>query len=197
MMEIEKVVKLTSEYIKTLCSPERSESLLKIIESLDEVYFTAPASGKNSYHSSYDGGLAVHNLNVLRNLVLLNEAFELGLSDESVCVVAFLHDIGKVVNSDNQPYYTPTEMRWKRERGENYDVNPGSVYFPTHQRSMWLLQKFGFTLNAEEYQAILLNDGQYLNENKAYAMRECTLARALHMADMLSLIKETREQNND
>jgi hypothetical protein len=186
----------TQAVIEALCSEVRAQEILRVIQEIGpEIYFSAPASSKEDYHSCYPGGLAEHNLNVLKCLTTLNDSFKLGFSDESVCVVALLHDIGKTVNTDLKPYYVVAEERWKQERGEKYNADHGSVYFPTHQRSVWLLSKFGFALSAEEYQAILLNDGQYVQENKAYAMKECELASALHMADMLALIEEKRARS--
>lgn len=191
-MELEEVMEMTQEVVGALCSEDRAKELVSLIENIGEVYFTAPASSKESYHSCYPGGLAEHNLNVLQNLVKLNETFDLGFKDESICVVSLLHDIGKTKNTSLDDYYQATEEKWKIERGEKYQGVQGEVYMPTHQRSVWLCQQFGFKLSAEEYQAVLLNDGQHVNENKVYSMKECDLAIALHMADMLALMQEKK-----
>jgi hypothetical protein len=196
-VEIEKIVKVTGEYIDSLCSPERAKEVSRVLEELGTTYITAPASGKTSYHNCFDGGLAEHNLNVLANLLVLNETFEMGFSDETILVTALFHDIGKVLNTDKEPYYQVTTDKWKRDRGEKYQGVPGSTYLPTHQRSVWLLQSLNFHLTADEYQAILLNDGQYVQENRVYAMKEGNLARLVHMADMLALMKETKAQSDE
>ena len=57
-------------------------------------YFTAPASSK--FHNNCEGGLAAHGLNLKTLLTEKNERFNLGLSEASICIAAYLHDICKV-----------------------------------------------------------------------------------------------------
>lgn len=194
-MKTEELIETTEELITALCTQSRAEELAKFLQSVGEDYFTAPASSRESYHSCYPGGLAEHNINVLRNLIQLNENFNLEFSDESMCVVALLHDIGKTWNTSGENYYQPTEEKWKADKGEKYQTVPGKIFLPTHQRSVWLCQHLGFKLMPDEYQAILLNDGQHVQENRVYSMKECNLALALHMADMLALMQEKKEAN--
>ncbi len=54
---------------------------------------TAPASTK--FHLNHEKGLIEHTLNVLRYARLLNKELDLKLPDESVALVALLHDICK------------------------------------------------------------------------------------------------------
>lgn len=169
------------------------ESLLS--DEFGELYFSAPASSRTEYHYCFPGGLALHSINVFKALFKLNKAFEFGFSTESMVIVSLFHDLGKAANSDLTPHYIPAEENWKIEKGRFYDYSKSGVYFPNHQGGLFLLQKKGFKLTDEEYQAILLNDGQYLNENKGYAHKECKLAIALHMADMLALTQEKEEKN--
>lgn len=194
-ISIEEVANQTAEIIEAFCSDARAKQLNKFIENIGtEVYFSAPASSKKEYHGCYPGGLAKHNLNVVNALFSIVEACELGIDTESICVAGLLHDIGKTINTDLKPYYVPETENWKKERGEMYSRNEGSIFLPTHQRSIWLIHRFEFCLSPDEYQAILLNDGQYLAENKVYANRECELAKLVHMADNIALIKEKREE---
>ncbi len=57
-------------------------------------FFTSPASTK--YHGAYRGGLAQHSLNVLHYLEFMNNAFDRGLSRESMIIAALLHDVCKI-----------------------------------------------------------------------------------------------------
>ena len=62
-------------------------------------FFTAPASGKR--HNSFEGGLCAHSINVYnryKNLVKLEygENYAEKLSDESIAIIALLHDVCKV-----------------------------------------------------------------------------------------------------
>lgn len=197
-VDIEKLSAKTSSVIENMCSEERAAKLVDLLEKIGlEKYFTAPASSKEQFHNCFPGGLAQHNLNVVNSLIELDAIVDGGFDPETLCVVGILHDIGKVVNTDLVEFYSLETERWKIERGEIYSKNDGKVYLPTHQRTMWLITHFGFELSIEEYQAILLNDGQYLAENKAYANKECVLADLLHMADKISLIKEKAAETKD
>jgi hypothetical protein len=64
---------------------------------LDSDYFTSPASTK--YHGNYKGGLADHSLAVYDSLTLINKEYrdkENRYSDETLTIVALLHDMCKV-----------------------------------------------------------------------------------------------------
>lgn len=56
-------------------------------------FFTAPAS--TQYHSSFEGGLALHSLNVYRVFTHKNKIFKLGLSTDTVAICGLLHDVCK------------------------------------------------------------------------------------------------------
>lgn len=77
---------------------EGADKLLDyLINSSD--FFTAPASGRR--HNSFEGGLAVHSINVynrFKNLVLAEygENYKDFITDESIAVIALLHDLCKV-----------------------------------------------------------------------------------------------------
>lgn len=187
------IIEKTEQVIKSMCSESRANDLFEFLDKIGpENYFSAPASSKEQFHNCFPGGLAEHNLNVLDNLMSLCDISSFDEDPETICVVSILHDIGKVLNTDMQPFYQAEKEKWKIERGELYSKNDGSVYLPTHQRSIWLIQHLKFNLSVYEYQAILLNDGQYVNENKAYANKEATLSNLLHMADMLAVMKEKK-----
>lgn len=189
--QIEKLSLKTESLIESMCSEDRAQKLTELFEKIGaERYFTAPASSQEDYHNCFPGGLAEHNINVVNALFAIDEALGTNLNVESMCVVGLLHDIGKVMNTDFEDFYVVQDEKWKAEKGQTYTRSDGSIYFPTHQRSVWLLSEFGFKLSPEEYQAILLNDGQYLQENKSYAHKTCNLALLLHMADMAAMIKE-------
>ena len=74
--------------LEFLTSPERSD------------FFTAPASTR--FHGAYEGGLLEHSLNVYECLddfvkrPRLRDKYGFTFSDESVAIVALLHDLCKV-----------------------------------------------------------------------------------------------------
>ena len=86
------------EIYKTYIKREGADKLLEYLLSSD--FFTAPASAR--FHSSYEGGLCEHSLNVYDCLVsYLNmprtkEIMGVSYSEESIAIVALLHDLCKV-----------------------------------------------------------------------------------------------------
>lgn len=90
----ERFIEIYQTYIKR----EGADKLLEYLLSSD--FFTAPASAR--FHSSFEGGLCEHSLNVYDCLVsYLNmprtkEIMGVSYSEESIAIVALLHDLCKV-----------------------------------------------------------------------------------------------------
>ena len=87
------------EIFKSKITREGSDKLLQFLLSPHSDFFTAPASSR--FHSSYEGGLLDHSLNVYDCLVAYmnsEKAKQLGFeySDETLAIVALLHDLCKV-----------------------------------------------------------------------------------------------------
>ena len=86
----------------------------------------------------------------------------------------------------NGDYYLEQQSDWHRERGMLYTYNRDIQYMTSAQRGLYLMQYFGVHLTSDEYLAILLNDGMYTDDNKAYGMKEPTLAVLVHHADRMA-----------
>ena len=85
------------EIFKSKITRDGADKLLDYLLASD--FFTAPASAR--FHSSYEGGLLDHSLNVYDCLVsYLNtdraREFGFNYSEESVAIVSLLHDLCKV-----------------------------------------------------------------------------------------------------
>lgn len=86
------------EIYNTHIKREGADKLLEYLLSSD--FFTAPASAR--FHSSYEGGLCEHSLNVYDCLLSYLEAprtkaiIGTSYSDESIAIVALLHDLCKI-----------------------------------------------------------------------------------------------------
>jgi hypothetical protein len=156
-------------------------------------FFTAPGSTRESYHACHPGGLADHSLRVVRNLV--DMAQTLAPKRFSVPHLNFLglvHDLGKVGDGE-EPFYKLLEgpdNLWRRKRGELYETNKNLVYMPTCDRTIFVLNRYGIRLSAEEFQAIRISDGQYEKANVSYGMQETDLALLLHFADRWACSQE-------
>lgn len=83
-----------NEHIKR----DGADKLLDYLENNSD-FFTAPASGRR--HCAFEGGLAVHSINVYNRLkknVLAEygDKYQEFVSDESIAVMGLLHDVCKV-----------------------------------------------------------------------------------------------------
>jgi hypothetical protein len=79
----------------SLCNRPSRTDLQGLLNYLCESdFFTAPASTK--YHSCFEGGLAVHSLNVHKILEGKNTAYSLKLSQDTVAICGLLHDVCKI-----------------------------------------------------------------------------------------------------
>lgn len=85
-----------SKFIKR----EGADKLLDYLLSKTSDFFTAPASTK--FHGAYDGGLVEHCINVyhcLKDYLLrdrVRELYNLSYDDETIAIVALLHDVCKI-----------------------------------------------------------------------------------------------------
>ena len=111
---------MKEEFLNLLRSVAREgiEDLIKFIESTD--FFKAPASTR--FHGNFEGGLVTHSLKVYEILKekLKHVPVEMNISEDTIKIVALLHDICKVNfykvdyrNAKNElgvwekvPYYT-------------------------------------------------------------------------------------------
>ena len=167
------------------------EKLMKRIES-ETTYLTSPSSAR--YHGCFEKGLLEHSVSVAMEILKLKKTMAPDLPD-SVCVkVALLHDLGKVGEIGNpfylvNPDYNPN--RPMTNYNAPYVYNDKIVEMPHAHRSVYLIQNMGYKLAPEEFQAITSHDGQYIDDNKQYRLKETKLTILLHTADLWSaLFKE-------
>jgi hypothetical protein len=179
------------EKLESLCKRlgDRSENVLKMVEHLGERLALCPASARVEHHSCFPGGLVDHSLRVLTNAGKLAKAHGCDFPLESLIISCLFHDLGKV-GDENEDYYVVQKSDWHRDKGVLYDYNDKIPYMSVPHRSVYLLQKFDVKLTQDEFLAILLNDGQYIEANKPYAMREPLLSMIVHQADAFSTMWE-------
>ena len=180
----ERFVTLYRQYIHR----EGAEELLSFLLSSD--FFEAPASAR--YHSSVAGGLCQHSLNVydcLRAYMARPRVQQLyGLtgeefSEESIAIVALLHDLCKI------GCYKPGFRNVKDERGAWQKVASYSFEDPFPfghgEKSVWMVMKY-MKLTDQEAFAIRYHMG-FSGEEDArtvgQALAKFPLAFALNVAD--------------
>ena len=165
---------------------ERKEQWMKLMEFLEQEtsWLTAPASTR--FHLCREHGLLEHSVNVAETLLRLKALLAPEISDESCVVTALLHDLGKAGTPGN-PQYIPNEPSEKQRAAgypasRPYSFNNDLVYMSVPARSLYLAgSRFPFT--ETEAQAILYQDGQYVEENRCVAAHEEKLTLLLQYAD--------------
>lgn len=193
------------EILRTNVKRDGIENLINWLISKDTKI--APASTK--YHCAFPGGLVYHCLNVYKRLKKLiaseyptmvsDENGEMKqvenacpYSDETIAIVALLHDISKV------NFYDIQERNAKNEAGEWVKVpfyavkdETQRLVFGTHPvNSYYMVTKF-IGLKYEEELAIIQHEGAFDTgldglqlANIMNAFKKSPLALLLHQADM-------------
>ena len=186
MKNVEMVMKLIAQ------QPDgRRESLTAMFDEIGEEYFTAPASSKSQFHNAFPGGLCDHSLRVAMTLKRIQKDLcPDRWPNHQLAFIGLMHDLGKC-GVAGEPRYIKNTDKWQQEKwGKMYDINPDMMHMTVDDATLYTLQKFDIKLTPEEYLAIRLADGQYVAENKDYAMREPILGLLLHWADRYACEEE-------
>ena len=174
------------EIFKTKISREGSDKLLQFLLSPHSDFFTAPASSR--FHSSYEGGLLEHSLNVYDCLVSYmnsEKAKNLGFeySDESLAIVALLHDLCKV-NVYKKGFRNVKDEKGVWQKVDTYEYDDQLPY-GHGEKSVYMISPY-MMLKREEAFAIRYHMGYSSTEdqrNVSAAFEMFPLAFALHVAD--------------
>lgn len=171
------------EHLKSLVTERRSEfdKLCSFAEKETE-YLTAPASTR--FHLCKESGLLEHSVNVCETMLKIKNTLAPEISDESCVVTALFHDLGKVGMPDN-PMYIKNVGKGGKEASVPYSFNNQITYLSIPLRSLYFILPL-FPLTPDETQAIMYHDGQYVDDNKSVATKECPLLFLLQYADSWS-----------
>jgi len=188
-----------------------SKELMDWLEASD--FFTAPASVKN--HLAIPGGLCRHSINVYKRLssFLFDEyGDECPYSEETIAIVALLHDLCKVycyeIGWKNQKTYDSQKVAAANYYQIKHD-NAGDFIWetvPTYQfnedfvyghgeKSVFLIRD-SMKLSIEEAQAIRYHMGAFKSEEArdfGNACQKNPLVFFLHMADSAAAFFDEQE----
>ena len=175
------------EIFKTNITRDGADKLLDYLTNKSD-FFTAPASAR--YHGAYAGGLCEHSLNVYHCLVdylqreRVQELYGLEYSDESIAIVALLHDLCKI------GCYKQSTRNVKDENGKWQTVPTYTFDDPLPyghgEKSVYIANGF-IRLTREEAMAIRWHmgfSGTEDNRMVGQAFQKYPLAFALATADM-------------
>ena len=151
-------------------------------------FFSAPASTR--YHGAYEGGLAEHSLNVYKCLKdylsreMIKEKFGLSFSDETIAIVALLHDMCKInVYKTNMRNVKDNNGQWTKVPYYQFEDN---LPYGHGEKSVYMISVY-MRLSRDEAFAIRYHMGFSGEENKntiGNALDKFPLALALNIADM-------------
>lgn len=181
MTDKERFLNIYQAHIKR----QGSEKLLEFLLSKHSDFFEAPASSR--FHGSYDGGLVVHSLNVydcLKSyLERAKKQYNLEYSEESIAIVALLHDLCKINCYKKGTRNVKKDGQWIQVPTYEYD---DQLPYGHGEKSVYMISGY-MRLSREEAFAIRYHMGfsgseDMRNVGKAFEM--FPLAFALSVADM-------------
>lgn len=165
-----------------------SDRLLEYLLSDSSDFFTAPASTR--YHGAYEGGLCEHSINVYECLKSYldrersKDTYRLDFSDETIAIVALLHDLCKI-NLYRTSYRNAKNDMGVWEKVPYFDFHD-TLPYGHGEKSVYIISGF-MRLTREEAFAIRWHMGFSGEENKntiGKALEMFPLALAVNIADM-------------
>lgn len=176
------------EIYHTYIQREGAQELLEFLLSDKSDFFTAPASTR--FHGSYEGGLLEHSLNVYECLSAylqrerVKELYEVSYPEESVAIVALLHDLCKV-NCYKKGVRNKKDETGKWIQVPTYEFEDNLPY-GHGEKSVYIISGY-MKLTREEAFAIRYHMGFSGLEDKftvGKAFQQYPLAFAVSVADM-------------
>lgn len=176
---------MKEEFINLLRSTNREgiEEVIQFLEKSD--FYKAPASTR--FHGSFEGGLLEHSMKVYEILKhkVKNSVLDLNVSDDTLIIIALLHDICKV------NFYKVDYRNAKNERGEwekvPYYTVDDTIPYGHGEKSVMMITEY-MKLTVEEKYCIRWHMG-FTEPKEAYntlgqAFKKFPLALILHEADL-------------
>lgn len=166
---------------------EGAEKLLEYLTTKCD-FFISPASTR--FHGAFDGGLALHSLNVYHCLKdylsrqRVKEVYKLSCSEESIAIVALLHDLCKT-DTYKRDFRNVKNDAGVWERVPTYRTEDELPY-GHGEKSVYMISGF-MRLTREEAMAIRWHMGFSGTEDNnlvGRALEKYPLAFALATADM-------------
>ena len=178
---------MKEQYLELLKEIKRDgmEELIKFIEKTD--FFIAPASTK--FHGDYEGGLLEHSLKVYEILKekVKNAPVEVKVSEDTLKIVALLHDICKV-NFYKVDYRNAKDAMGNWQKVPYYTIED-TIPYGHGEKSVMMLTEY-IRLTSEEKYAIRWHMGfsepKELYTTLGQAFKKYPLALLLHEADLES-----------
>lgn len=166
---------------------EGADKLLEYLLSAQSDFFSAPASTR--FHGSYTGGLVEHSLNVyycLKDYLSrerAKEVYHMNYSEETIAIVALLHDICKI--NCYKPGKRNVKVNGKWESVDTFEYED-TLPYGHGEKSVYIITGF-MRLTREEAFAIRYHMGFSNNDTPnsiGYTFEHYPISFALSTADM-------------
>jgi len=185
-MSIETKPKEIRDYIEEIRMPALKKKMLKLFDDYEEKLRANPAAIK--YHHSWEGGLYDHTKEVIEIALDIFELYKgrfiREIKRDDVILVAFAHDLEKTTK------YRRNTNQATLLHGQDFEYNYGRVDANDTARIVSILAKYGIELNEECLNACSFSHGSWSVDKG----KMLPLATILHMADMLSIAIERRNE---
>lgn len=145
----EEFISIYQENIKR----DGADKLLAWLETTD--FFTCPASTK--FHNNFEGGLVDHSVKVYHRLQKIVSAEQMKVSDESLAVMALLHDVCKANTYKVDYRNVKREGEWVKEP---YFTVDDPLPYGHGEKSVYIISSF-MKLTRDEAMAINWHMGPY------------------------------------
>jgi hypothetical protein len=197
MVTEEKIKENYDKFMEYVKADSRAEKLMVMYEDFGNTLIEAPAAGKVHYHNAFPGGYIDHVLRVVEATLQMSALYKkiggnIDFTKEEAVFAALHHDLGKLGDPMEGPYYLDQDSDWHRKRGELYKHNDNLSYMTPPDRALMLLQRYDIKITNKEWIGIKLSDGLYDDGNKSYLKTyqpyplRTVLPRIIHTADYLS-----------
>lgn len=183
MTSKEKFIEIYKKYI----TRDGADKLLEYLLSTSSDFFIAPASAR--FHSSYEGGLVDHSINVFECLSSylesprMQDIFGFEYSKESIAIVSLLHDLCKI-NVYKKGFRNVKDERGTWQRVDTFEYDDRMPY-GHGEKSVYIISGY-MKLTREEAFAIRYHMGYSSTDdprNVSAAFEMYPLAFALSTAD--------------
>ena len=187
------VEELKQEFTKVFTENIKREGADKLLDYLTNSsdFFTAPASGRR--HSSYEGGLVAHSLNVFNRfkkkiIMEYGEDYANIITDESIAIIALLHDLCKAEFYKLGSRNVKNEQTGQWEKVPFYSIED-KFPFGHGEKSVFLIERF-MRLKVDEAIAIRWHMGGFDDAARGgsfainNAFEKYPLLVKLHIADI-------------
>ncbi len=185
-----------TQIFKSNIKREGAEKLLDYLTNSSD-FFTAPASGRR--HSNFEGGLVFHSLNVYKrlkaNIILeFGEKYLDKISDESIAIIALLHDVCKVNTYTVDYRNQKIDGQWVQVPYFAYN-NP--LPYGHGEKSVYIISGF-MKLTREEAMAINWHMGAFDPRNQGStdlyeAMKRYPIVVLTHVSDLEASYLDEKE----